>query len=231
MSLYVYAPVLQQGTKQLIDTLQAKRLMKHDGMHFLYKGTPLDFSPVDAIVCWGCHVPAPDKVPCLNSSVSYNSLLGLNVRGLMELSKAGYVTLPFTSLTKASYIDSLHTNDWPSRQPQSGYVSLREFEGYGTHYYKFESRDDVFVFQGKLLNDGKNELIQNTGIKALAHLKLDFGRISIGVVNQTPVVYQIQTGPALDTKGVKLFAKHIASWAKTVGEFNATAGNYEDLLK
>jgi hypothetical protein len=231
MSLYIYAPVLQPGTKELIELLQAKRLRKHDGMHFLHKGTPIDFSPVDVIVCWGSHVPAPNKVNGLNCSLSYNSLLGLNVRGLAELNKLGYVVLIPSPLRQEDYQAGLCKGDWPSRAPKSGYVSLPEFEGYGTNYYKFEVRDDVAVFRGEVLNQVQSILLRDVAIGAAKHLGLDFGVFSCGLVNGTPVLYKIQTAPALDDKGLKLFSKRIAAWAKSVGEFNATAGKYEELLR
>lgn len=222
---------MKPGTRELIDILQAKRLMKHDGMHFLYKGTPMEFSPVDAIVCWGAHVPAPVKTPCLNAHLKYNSLLGLNVRGLTALNALGYTVLLPHEMPGAAYIANLCKTEWPTKAPAGNQVSLPEFDGYGTAYYKFDHRDDVAVFQGKLLNDVKHTALSSAAMKVLSQLGLDFGVMSMGSINGTVVTYKIQTGPALDAAGVKIFAKHIAIWAKSVGEFNATAGKFEELLK
>src|SRR5688572_33445485 len=93
MGLYVYAPKLTTGVEELIGILQAKRLVRHDGMHFLYRGTPIEFAPTDAIVCWGAHIPPIQNVPVLNANVEYPTLLQLNTVGLRKINNAGYTSL------------------------------------------------------------------------------------------------------------------------------------------
>ena len=229
MSLYIYAPQLQQGTQALIDMLQAKGLRKHDGMHFLYKGTPIEFSNTDAIVCWGAHVPAPAKVPCLNANLKYTNLLSLNVRGMSALSSLGYTCLVPQMLSKSDYANS-HYQEWPKQQTRTGYISIPELEGYGTAYYKFNERYEILLFEEQVLNGVKDGPAWAVAVKSLKHLGLNFARFYMGLVNGTPVIYKILSAPALSDEEVKLFAKHIAEWAKNVGEFNATAGKYEELI-
>src|SRR4051812_19570622 len=97
--LYIYAPVIYSGTRELIAALSARRLVKHDGMRYLHKGVPVEFGPTDAIVCWGHHAPPVDKVPTLNASYLYADMVRLNVLGTQKkLQTLGFTTFGLTRM-------------------------------------------------------------------------------------------------------------------------------------
>lgn len=79
MSLFVYAPTIKPGTRELIEALGAKRLVRFDGMNFVHKGTPLKFDEAeDTIICWGGNVPPIGKLRIFNDSLYFSSHLQTN---------------------------------------------------------------------------------------------------------------------------------------------------------
>lgn len=232
MSLYIYAPRIIPGTRELIDALQAKRLVKHDGMRFLYKGVPLEFGPSDAIVCWGAHVPPITNVPCLNTSYNYSNLASLNVRGLPFLASRGYAVFVPSELTSKEYVDSLSTDgSWPNKTPASGFVSIPELEGYGIQHYKFTTVQDILVFRGKAWPAGDTRA-HNIAVESLSLLGLDFAVVTVGsATGNSHIVLKLITAPKLDAEGVKLFTKLIGVWQKNTNKSNSIVAEMSKLLE
>lgn len=214
MSIYVYAPTIYPGTRELIDVLQAKRLIRHDGMYFLHKGTPLEFGPQDAIVCWGGHVPPIPNIPCLNASYTYNNMLQLNLKGLSKLDSAGYSVFQTCVIKPSEYANGLALLKgewWPLKPtPARRYVPFTEFVGYGTTYHNFKSVSRTLVFKGKeIAGDVKVGLFDVVG-----KLDMDFAAIYSGQYNGNTYILKLLTAPPLDAKEVKIVADSISTWAK-----------------
>jgi hypothetical protein len=74
LALFVYAPVIKTGTRELIEALGAKRLVRFDGLNFVHKGTPLKFDEKnDTIICWGACVPPLGKLRIFNNNLRFSS--------------------------------------------------------------------------------------------------------------------------------------------------------------
>jgi len=230
MSIYIYAPKLFPGTRELIDTLQAKRLVRHDGMHFLYKGVPVEFGPQDTIVCWGAHAPPIPKVPCLNASGEHPGMLDFNTRAFEKLARQGYSIFAMQRVSDREWLEGLPERAgawWPKKAPVSKVVSVPEFEGYVTRYHNFTSTDKITIFCGDVVV-GK----ANANILALwPALKLDFGELYIGDHRGAPFLLKVITAPALDAQGVRIFADRISSWAKQMLSGNNITSKMEGLLE
>jgi hypothetical protein len=67
MSIYLYAPKLTPGTKELMVALGATRLTGFDGMRFWHRGALRSFTPKDVIICWGATLPRLDSMTILNA--------------------------------------------------------------------------------------------------------------------------------------------------------------------
>lgn len=96
MSLFVYAPVIKEGTRELIEALGAKRLSRFDGLNFIHKGTPLAFNEKkDTIVCWGASVPPTGKLRIFNNHLTFSSHIQMNTAiGNMVPPEAGWRFIP-----------------------------------------------------------------------------------------------------------------------------------------
>lgn len=211
MSIYVYAPRLYPGTRELIAALNAKRLVKHDGMRFLNKGVPVEFGNKDAIVCWGKHAPAVPGVPCLNASNSYPSMLDVNFRGLNKLRQTGFYAWPWEETSRKRWQDALPPAGewWSNKRAPNNLVAAPEFEGYVQTYHKFGKLYTSLVFQNECLTNSTDESI----LRAWEYLGLDFGELYIGVHQNQPFLMKVLTAPELGATGVKLFAEKISAWA------------------
>lgn len=207
MSLFVYAPKLYPGTRELLDALQAKRLVKHDGMRFLHKGVPIEFGPQDTIVCWGAHIPAVGKIPCLNSSYTYASIQDLVTRGITTLRHAGYTAMIPRAISNKQYADALAATDpntwWPTKPTQ--FVGLPDVEGYGIDYHGFKNVTKQHVFKSE---------DNSFASKILTSLKLDFATLYVGKHHGDDYLLRITTAPTLNTAEVKLYAEQITKWIK-----------------
>jgi hypothetical protein len=211
--LYLYAPKLYPGTRELITALQAKRLVKHDGMNFLHHGTPIEFSPDAVVVCWGAHVPAPGNVKSLNTNLRYPDFRSLNERGLKATAELGLTHITPQLITQADYTASLTANgDWPKKEPKTGFVSIPELPGYGMRYYPLNPLETTTVFGGKAIL-GENNDSSLMAVKVVQLLGLSFATVYIGYYRGMSIVYRLVTAPSLEGKGVELFSKCILGWA------------------
>lgn len=217
MSLYIYAPALYPGTQELINILQAKRLIKHDGMHFLRKGTPMEFGAEDRIVCWGAHIPPIPNVPCLNASYKYSRMLDINVRGLSNLVKLGYNAFITEQMTNADYAKALAALKpdqwWPTGKVfKERLVPMREFDGYGTSFYHFRNLCKTLAFRDKIIGEFAD------AEKMMDALQLNFAELYTGMSGEVHYLLKIITAPTLDAKGVEIVAERILAWANKVKE-------------
>lgn len=221
MSIYVYAPTLYPGTRELIEALQAKRLVKHDGMNFLHKGRPMQFSNQDAIVNWGHHVPPIAGVPCLNANYKYPNLLAVNTTGIRDLINLGHNAFTMRKIPKEEQARSLVGIDyetwWPKGKYRNIYVGIPELDGYGIEYYAFTHAVKVPVFCDKIPETPDMKDATDYAIRHVDALKLDFANVYIGVHADTYYVLKIVTAPALtNEESVKSYADKITAWAKSV---------------
>jgi hypothetical protein len=220
MSLYIYAPTFQTGTRELIATLGAKRLIKHDGMRFLNKGTPVQFGPQDAIVCWGGHVPAPPGVACLNASYEFPTMEAVATTGVSKLYNIGQTVMVPMNIAPKRYTDGLaniKAGDWyPSSGRDIRYAAIPELVNYATEYYRFEAVRKVFVFKGKeVYTDLKEQSALPVNI--VEALKLDFAMVYMGGSRGSAYyALRILTAPSLSEKEVNVVAEHIRTWYKGV---------------
>lgn len=212
MSLFVYAPTIYPGTRELLDALQAKRLVKHDGMRFLHKGVPISFDSKDAIVCWGKQVPQVNGVRCLNASYVYPDALTINSKGLHMLYNHGaQVFLPSRIGSDAynKYMAKMKPDVWwPANWPH-GYVPIPEIEGYGNERFKFTATNKVFVFKGNPLGSVK---VPTAILGALDLLKLDFGMAYLGEHKTATYILRFIPAPSLNAEEVTLVAEQINKW-------------------
>lgn len=214
MSIYVYAPVIQPGTRELIQALGAQRLVRHDGLHYLHKGVPVEFSPKDHIVCWGKHAPAIPDVNCLNASYKYPDLKAINSRGKNWLANGGINVFYDVAVQEKVYLASLPTGSlwWPVRQPTSKYVGFKQIYNYVLPYHTFDKVAIVKVFNGQFVDDTFSDpLFPNV----LERLELSFGEIYAAWHGRDLYILFIDTAPALDAAGVATYAKLISKWAGT----------------
>jgi hypothetical protein len=218
VSLFIYAPTLQTGTRELINTLEARRLVKHDGMRFLHKGKPLDFGPKDAIVCFGSHVPAIPNVATLNASYEYPNMQVIHTKGFSKIHALGnYVFMPvrLSSDTYARYMKSMPENTWwPAKQTQP-HIPIPEVEGYASEYYRFTPAK-VFVFKGTAT--GATKEAQQTALEITNKFGLDFAMVYLGLSSSSPYLLRFITGPALNVEEIKVVADHILTWYAEVAK-------------
>lgn len=211
MSIYVYAPTIQPGTRELIQALGARRLVRHDGLHYLYKGVPVEFSPKDQIVCWGAHPPPVPDVRCLNANVKFPTLYTINTHGKQWLSAKG-VTVFFNDHNASnSYTASIpQTGWWPTREPTTRRVAFKQLPGYVVPYHAFEKVGIISAFSGQLVGEAATNPLFS---KILNELQLDFAEIYVGLHRAEPFILFIDTAPSLDAKGVETYTSFISTWA------------------
>jgi hypothetical protein len=181
MSLYLYTPTLSEDAQTMTTLLGAKRLLKHDGMHFLRKGVPIDFKPGDGIICWGRHVPAVPGVPCLNSSLRYRNPVTLNTIGSTDLINAGYsmvMPIELREVDYRAYVSSV----WPKSRPPCDYVPLPDLPPLGTRFGRYQTLEKILIFRGKAITEGNTDL-QAHAIAFQERLGLDFVEVTFGVSN------------------------------------------------
>jgi hypothetical protein len=236
MSIYFYAPRLYIGTAELIHALNGKRLVKHDGMHFRYKGTPITFGKSDAIVCWGAHVPPVDGVLMLNGSYKHQSQLALNMSmSNMPQTHNDIVPISIRAINPVSYAQVIAENFTPEGKlkgrPACGYVAYAEFPGYGVEHHRFTRHAKVTLFDGKVIGSGKpNELEVNASRQMLEHFGLLFGTVSVSMLGTTAVIRKIITSPTLDAEDVKTFAQSINHWLDKKNEVRNAIIDIANLL-
>jgi hypothetical protein len=215
MAIYFYAKTPTAGLGDLISRLNAQVLRKHDGMHFLRKGVPVEFSPHDSIVCWGAHIPPIKAVRVLNAKLEYPTQLELNVNGLRKLRKLGKMAFALQTLSLANWKKLLPVEDKDWYPVGAKYtfptISLREFEGYGVSYYRFKSVSKSIVFCGKIIAGNDNN---GYALESAKDLGLDFGELWYGFNAEGAYLLKVITAPHLDTAGVELFKRYIEAWVK-----------------
>lgn len=223
MSLYVYAPKLYPGTRELIEKLQAKRLLMHDGMRFLNRGVPIDFKSSDVIICWGQHVPPVDGVTMLNASFQYTDQISINTRLGKILKTTGLAAFDLMPMLEKEYVAELQryqafkngSSKKKKYSPLNGMVPFKEFYGYGSRTYTFSKITKLTMFGGEALTnaESKDVSVAQTTMKALG---LDFAVLTFGMVGEIYVLIKVITAPELDKNGVDLYAKHISEKANSV---------------
>lgn len=221
MSTYVYAPILFEGSKDLIEALGAKWLRKHNGMHFIHKGRPMQFDNGDLIVCWGAHIPKISGVKIVNASAKFHNQIILNEQAEQLLS---FDNIKAVNLMKfdsdAAYLTALsriakygilrYTDNY------STLIPTKTFFGYGTRYYgSCESESKIYCFEDTILAcdnyiEGNLEIAK----AALKCLRLDFAKITI---NSNGIIRKIVTSPCLTSE----LARNLATVIKTLTNSNA----------
>lgn len=239
MGIYIYAPTLYPGTRELIAALGAKRLVKHDGMRFLHKGTPVEFGVSDSVVCWGHHTPPADNAMFLNANYKYTDMIQLNTRGVQkQLSSLGYTCFGLTAMPDKLYRKALEElykagGKFKSPGPSNSYVPCEDFEGYGIRYYRFTKIVKVAVFNNAIINSAPASAAVEAklAIKMIGQLGLDFGVFYFGMADAVTVLLKVITAPHLDEAGVKVYAGCISKWAADHQEKNRIVADLGKLLE
>jgi hypothetical protein len=212
MSLYLYSPTLSEDAQTLTTALRAKRLLKHDGMHFLKKGTPIDFKPGDGVICWGRHVPTIPGVPSLNSSPRYRNPVVLNIMGATDLANSGYNAMIPTELRESDYRNYLSLT-WPKTRPACNFVPLPDLPPLGTPFNRYSQLEKVFVFRGNAVAEkASSEQLQQTAVTYLERLGLDFAEFTFGLSVMYYVIKILAT-----PKPSELLISSIQQWATDNG--------------
>lgn len=220
MSLYLYAPVIYPGTRELQTLLQAKRLVKHDGMHFVHKGVPLDFGPKDGIICWGAHAPAISKVPCLNASYEYPRILDVNLRGGAKLSRLGLNVYTMRDIGRRAWEASLSkdgANWYPTKTPANKLVAIPDLEGYGYPYHAFSDIYTTTIFNETVISGKRGDYV----LPYHKALGLDFAEYHMANHHGDQYLLRVTTVPTLNDTERQLFATRILEWASKNGVENA----------
>jgi hypothetical protein len=217
MGIYIYAPIIYPGTRELIAALGAKRLVKHDGMRFLHKGTPVEFSSSDSVICWGRHTPPADNATFLNANYKYTDMIHLNTLGAKHINALGYTSFGITRMPDKLYLKMLEElrqagGKFKSPGPSNGYVPCEDFEGYGIRYYRFTKIVKVALFKDAVIDDAPAPDVKFAA-KINAALGLDFGVFYFGKADAVTVLLKVITAPHLDAAGVKAYASRISKWA------------------
>lgn len=238
MSIYIFAPKIYPGTLELIEALQGKRLVKHDGMQFLQKGKPMRFDKADVIICWGQHVPPVDGVLMLNGNYRWTTQQEINIRmasigNLSENVNAAIIAI--TRMQMSQYITDLEilraNGGIVSREPANYHVPCEDFPGFGSRYYAFTHQTKVTLFVGKeIVTSGASPNLVSISRGLLNLLQLDFGVISVGMLGAIHTIRKINTAPALNKDGVELFSKHITKWISERSEVKRAIKEMDGLL-
>jgi len=146
MNIYFYAPTLVEGTRELMTALDAKRLVRYDGMTFRSKGKPVTLAKGDVVVCWGAHVPEIAGIKVINASDKFTTELSIN----KEL-----VAFPF--LVPNSYgVEYSYNPVFCNMQDRTklykdkniGSVYLTKYPGYVTAYIAMDKDYRIFIANG-----------------------------------------------------------------------------------
>lgn len=237
--IYVYAPTKPQGYEELVKALNAKLLQRFDGYNFVNKGRPIEFNRNDAIVCWGSHVPPIDGVVMLNASYKWIDQLGIN----KQLTK---ICAPYTSFEPQAMLPSEYQQamalaqecDWRFKSTPLGMcVPLKEFENYGSRFYKFTRRGTMLVVNGHIVleknhgGSGSLEKDKSTVLAIAANVGLDFCRISYGVATDTFVALKILTAPFLTKERAEKYATHLRNLLQIKQTKANSLNNMQELLE
>lgn len=219
MSIFVYAPALLPGTRDLINALEAKRLVKHDGFHFLYKGVPIAFDPKDTIICWGAHVPPVPEVLTINACTKYVTQLKMNQLLASEMNKFGLVALNAQPMDSGFYsvgLESLRERNNVAEYSvfrKLATVPMEEFTNFGTHYYQFDRQSKVTMLGDAAIDYVETKAGDKKGdiefAKAvLGAYGLTFGVVSLAILHpSTSLVRKIITAPSLTAEKAVSLAK------------------------
>jgi len=143
MSVFVFAPILYKGTRELIEALDAKRLVNFDGMHFRHKGKLIEFDKNDTIISWGRCLPKLENVNVINNSCEF----------ITPTIASAYKqwTNKFYNILRNSGIHLLFpTYSNIEIGDAAGYWKTSDFPGYATSFVAFGEEYD-FHFAGKTL--------------------------------------------------------------------------------
>jgi hypothetical protein len=234
MGIYFYAPELYPGTRELIAELGARRLRKHDGMHFLNKGVPIEFNNTDVIICWGSHVPPMENATVLNSNYSYTSQFQANLRMNTIPAFGSYAITPIVHMPNYQRIlAQLNANNWAlHKSVEGGYVPSKNFPGYGTHFYSFGPTNKVTVFNQQILGDVAFDAEVTFAAKnTIAQLGLVFGTVYVNRLGTMCVVRKLLTAPKFDAVTMKDFVKSVNNWITDKLHKNKELVVMEQLLK
>lgn len=144
--LYVYAPVIQEGTKELIEALGARRLTRFDGMRFVNKGQPIAFDEKeDTIVCWGSYVPQIGKLRIFNKSLLFPNKHKLNE----NIGKVVPRSNTYRPGTIIPWTGTLLAGQYYGNDPDYSYVVPQEdFPGYAQPFYSGKHEYTATVIGG-----------------------------------------------------------------------------------
>lgn len=216
MALYVYAPILQVGTREFITQIGAKRLVKHDGLHFINKGTPVDLGGGDAVICWGGMVPAIPHVPILNASLTYRNMFDINYKGAVSSANKGhnvFIMAPFKSPYYEQDLALQRDCWWPKVAKSGSLVALAEFKNFGIQYYPFDLVEKSLIFNNKTILGQTVPSI----VEYVDQLKLNFAEVYYGIRNGLPYILKVITAPRLDESNMSQMVTMIKTWAVEVG--------------
>ena len=171
MAIYVYAPVTTETSKALVSALGATRLVRFDGLQFLYKNKPQMFTSFDRIVCWGGHVPQLAGVPGLNYHTLYSTPLMINThlsaphaRGTLMENVVLFSLTPFNN--DALYDTQLDQFRRLGKGLKGVIIPSKEFYGYGTALGAFSTQYKLHIFNGKVIRAFvRHDLRNDSGYK------------------------------------------------------------------
>lgn len=154
--VYVYAPEIKEGTRELISTLGAKRLAHFDGLSFVSKGRPLTFELNDVIICWGYSVPPISGVRMLNSSLTFNTPISM-ITQLVKLSSSMIQSVYYAVTSEQANLASkpFVLGELIRGASSHKVVRLKDFPTYTSQYVELKAEYEVHIFDGKVIRFAK----------------------------------------------------------------------------
>ena len=191
--IYVFSPTRSDTVKALLSKLHAHRLVRFDGLSFLYKGRPVEFNKRDVVICWGVKVPQMLEPRIVNANTVYldDIALNKNLRHVV-VPGSGVAYLQVGRYTASGEYDKQleHLREKGITAYGSGnYVPCSHLYGYYYPWFRYEKAHKISVVNGKVisaeqhtynvkqytLNQNPDEGITANAIAMIKNLGLDFG--------------------------------------------------------
>ena len=191
--IYVFSPTRSDTVKLLLSKLHAHRLVRFDGLSFLYKGRPVEFNKRDVVICWGVKVPQVMEPHIINAHTVYLDDIALN-KNLRHVVVPGtgvaYMQIGhYSSSTEYDKALGILREKGISAYGSGDYVPCSHLYGFYSPWFRYEKAHKVSVVNGKVisaeqhtynvkqytLNQNPDSVITENALGIIKNLKLDFG--------------------------------------------------------
>lgn len=229
MSVYVYAPVVTDGLRDLIQIIGAKRLGRHDGLNFRKKGQIFIPQEDDVVICWGATIPSIKGVKVLNASIKFHTDEQNNLYLYRNGGSGCGILTPDLHVYKniAQYMTEL--SKLSQLIDMNRVVPSKLCSGYGLYPVQYTYRQRVHVFGNDILyteraypgqpfqvhRNPTGKLAERVVALIRQYCDLDFGVVTLfryGSGSEKASLHKVITAPALDSNAIQIYAIAIQEW-------------------